>query len=99
MALFSGSIVALITPFTVSGRVDYNTLKALVEWHIQEKTDGIVCSGTTGEACTLSDREKEKIVDVCVQTAAGRIPIIAGTGTCDTRQSTQLTKAAKKQGA
>lgn len=97
--MFSGSFVALITPFTDSGRVDRKALAALVEWHIQQKTDGIICSATTSEACTLSEAERSAILKICVETAAGRIPIIAGTGTCDTRQSVRLTREAKRLGA
>jgi 4-hydroxy-tetrahydrodipicolinate synthase len=97
--MFRGSFVALITPFTHSGRIDRKALSDLVEWHIQEKTDGIICSGTTSEACTLSDVEKNGILKICLEAASGRIPILAGTGTCDTRQSVRLTRAAKKLGA
>jgi len=97
--MFRGSFVALVTPFFSSGRVDWKTLEDLVEWHILEGTDGIVCSGTTGESCTLSDAERKKLTEICVKTAAGRIPIIAGTGTCDTRQTIRLTEMAQRLGA
>lgn len=97
--LFSGSLVALITPFNKRGKLDEKALEALVEWHIQEKTDGIVCCGTTGEACTLTRKERKKITEICVQTASGRIPIIAGTGTCSTNETRILTEDAKKAGA
>lgn len=96
---FTGSLVALITPFSSKGRVDRRALGDLVEWHIQEGTDGIVCCGTTGEASTLSDAERNKVADICIQTAGGRIPILVGTGTSDTKQTINLTKQAKKLGA
>ena len=96
---FSGSIVALITPFTKKGKLDEGALEALVEWHIQEKTDGIVCCGSTGEACTLTRKERKRITEICVQTAEGRIPIITGTGTCNTMETKALTEDAQKAGA
>lgn len=96
---FYGSIVALVTPFTNSLRLDRKALASLVEWHIGEKTDGIVCCGTTGEACTLSETERKAVIETCVKTAAGRIPVIAGTGTCDTRQTVRFTEEALKLGA
>ncbi len=97
--MFRGSFVALITPFTRSGRVDRKALAQLVEWHIQEKSDGIVCCASTSEGATLSEAERNSIISLCVKVAAGRIPIIAGTGTCDTRQSVRFTESAKKLGA
>ncbi len=96
---FAGSIVALVTPFTRKGAVDYKALSSLIEWQIAQGTDGIVCTGTTGESCTLSDAERIKIALHCVQIATGRIPIIAGTGTCNTDQSVRLTAKAQAVGA
>lgn len=98
-ALFSGSFVALITPFDSKGRLDRKALEKLVEWHIEEGTDGIVCSATTGEGTTLSEREKKRVAEICIRTAKGRIPIIVGTGTPDTRQSVHLTEQMQKLGA
>ena len=94
-----GSIVALVTPFTSNGRIDRKSLESLVEWHIAEKTDGIVCSGTTGEACSLSRIERKRVAEICVKASAGRIPIIVGTGTPDTRETIRLTEDASKLGA
>ncbi len=96
---FCGSFVPLITPFDRRGRLDGKTLEKLIEWHIAEGTDGIVCSATTGEGPCLSDAEKKKIAQICIQTAANRIPIIASTGTNDTRTSIRNTEIAQKLGA
>ena len=97
--LFKGSIVALITPFTKSGRVDGKKIEQLVEWQIASGTDGIVCCGTTGEALSLSESEMKRITEICVKTAAKRIPVIAGTGVSDTRFSVKNTERALKLGA
>jgi len=94
-----GSIVAIVTPFTSQARIDKKALQALVEWHIQEKTDGIVCAGTTGEGSSLNRNERKAILEICVKTAAGRIPIIAGTGTSSTRETILYTQDALKLGA
>ncbi|HEY4255217.1 MAG TPA: 4-hydroxy-tetrahydrodipicolinate synthase [Chlamydiales bacterium] len=97
--MFKGSLVALITPFTTKGKIDRKALETLVEWHLQEGTDGIVCSGSTGEASTLSDRERLQVAEICIKASAGRVPVIVGTGTADTLQSVRLTQAAQKVGA
>jgi 4-hydroxy-tetrahydrodipicolinate synthase len=94
-----GSIVALITPFTSSSRIDRAALESLVEWQIDEKTDGIVCCGTTGEGSALNRLERKRVAEICIKTAAGRIPIIVGTGTCNTRETIQYTKDARSLGA
>ena len=96
---FCGSIVALVTPFTASGRVDVRKLQELVRWHIHEGTEGIICSGTTGESTTLNDVDRRKVLSACLEAAEKKIPIIAGTGTCDTKQSVHLTEQAQKMGA
>ena len=96
--MIQGSIVALVTPFTREGEVDYTTLLELIEWHIASSTDGIVLCGTTGEAPTLSHHEKICIFKQAVSVAKGKIPLIAGTGTYDTRDSVQMTKEAKEIG-
>ncbi len=80
-------------------RIDRKAIEGLVEWHIQEKTDGIVCSGCTGESGSLSRAEKKTILEICVKVANGRIPIVAGTGTCDTRETIAQTEDALKLGA
>lgn len=96
---YRGSFVALITPFTRKGNVDWKALERLIEWHISEGTDGIVCSATTGEGPCLSDSERKKIAHICIQTAAKRIPIIVSTGVNDTRTSVRHTETAQKLGA
>ncbi len=96
---FRGSFVALATPFHPSGRFDGPSLERLVEWHIAEGTEGIVCSGATGEATCLSEADRRRILEICVKTAAGRIPILAGTGTPSTAETIRLTKQALAGGA
>lgn len=80
----TGSIVALITPFTGTGAVDFDKLKELIQWHIEQGTDGIVVLGTTGEAVTMSHEECVAVVKAAVETAKGRVPIIAGSGSNST---------------
>lgn len=96
---YQGSFVALITPFNRKGKIDRKSLEKLIEWHIAEGTDGIVCCGTTGEFCTLSDREKLLVAQICLDTASSRIPIIVGTGSSATRETCILTEKAQKLGA
>jgi len=96
--MFSGSIVALVTPFK-DGAVDEAKIKELVEFHIENGTDGIVPCGTTGESPTLSHTEHERVVDITLEAVAGRIPVIAGTGSNATSEALSLTKHAKKAGA
>lgn len=96
----TGSIVALVTPMLpTSLDVDYQALRRLVEWHIEEGSSGIVAVGTTGESATLSVAEHLQVVKVCVEQAAGRIPIIAGTGANSTSEAIELTAEAKTAGA
>ena len=73
-----GSMVALVTPMHEDGSVDYGTLRALVDWHIAEGTDCIVAVGTTGESATVNVEEHVEVIRVCVEHAAGRLPIMAG---------------------
>ncbi|HEX2582806.1 MAG TPA: 4-hydroxy-tetrahydrodipicolinate synthase, partial [Chlamydiales bacterium] len=94
-----GSLVALVTPFTASGRIDRKALESLIEWHIEEKTDGIVCCGTTGEGYALNRSERKAVADLCLKTAAGRIPIIVGTGAPSTRETILYTEDALQLGA
>jgi 4-hydroxy-tetrahydrodipicolinate synthase len=96
--MFKGSIVAIATPFK-NGKVDEPTLKKLVEFQIKSGTNGIVPCGTTGESPTLNNEEHEHVIDVCIQTAKGRVPIIAGTGSNSTAEAVALTQHAKKMGA
>lgn len=98
MAIFEGSGVALVTPMKADGTVDYEKLKQLVDWHIQEGTDAIIACGTTGEASTLIDEEHIKVIETVVQQAAGRIPVIGGTGSNDTQHGIHLSKEAERVG-
>lgn len=97
--MFRGSIVALVTPFDAKGRIDERRLAALVEWHVAEGTRGVVPCGTTGESATLTPAEHERVVEVTVEAAAGRIPVIAGTGSNATAEALEFTRHAKAAGA
>jgi 4-hydroxy-tetrahydrodipicolinate synthase len=93
-----GSIVALITPFK-DGKVDEKALQGLVDWQIGQGTHGLVPCGTTGESPTLSHQEHERVVDLVIEAAARRVPVIAGTGSNSTSEAISLTAHAKKAGA
>lgn len=95
---YQGSLVALITPFKRNGKIDSKSLEKLVEWHIAEGSDGIVCCGTTGESCTLNDREKILVTQICLNVSASRIPIFAGTGASGTRETCIMTEKVQKMG-
>lgn len=94
--MITGSIVALVTPMTPDGALDYPALTRLVEWHIKEGTNAIVAVGTTGESATLDMDEHTDVIRHVVETAAGRIPVIAGTGANSTSEAIALTEAALK---
>src|SRR3990170_7111718 len=96
--MFEGSLVAMITPFK-NGEVDYKKLKELVEFQIKNGINGIVPCGTTGESATLSFEEHEKVVGEVVNMVAGKIHVLAGTGSNNTAEALRLTKHAKKVGA
>lgn len=97
--MISGSIVAMVTPMHEDGSVHWEDLEALVEWHIEMGTAAIVPVGTTGESATISVPEHCEIVSRVVQTADGRIPVIAGTGANATSEAIELTTAARDSGA
>ncbi|MDF1582721.1 MAG: 4-hydroxy-tetrahydrodipicolinate synthase [Methyloprofundus sp.] len=97
--MIQGSIVALVTPMFDNGDIDKDSLKKLVEFHIEQGTDAIVAMGTTGESATLNEQEHMDVVDSVVQYVAGRIPVIAGTGANSTSEAIALTQAAKNVGA
>ncbi|SNB61344.1 dihydrodipicolinate synthase [Arboricoccus pini] len=97
--MFKGSIVALVTPFNKDGSVDAGAFKDLIEWHLQEGTDGFVPVGTTGESPTLSHEEHGRVIELCVEATAGRAPVIAGAGSNATREAISLTRHAKDVGA
>ena len=93
-----GSIVAMVTPFR-NGAVDEAKVRELVEWHVASGTDGIVPCGTTGESPTLTHDEHKRVVEIVVDAARGRIPVVAGTGSNSTAEAIDLTSHAKKAGA
>ena len=97
MTLFRGSGVAVITPFNDSG-VDFKKLGELLDWHVESGTDAIIICGTTGEAPTMTDDEKKAAYKYTVERIAGRIPVIAGTGSNDTHHSIELSKYAEAVG-
>lgn len=94
-----GSLVALVTPMHEDGSVDYAALRKLVDWHVAEGTDCIVAVGTTGESATLDVEEHIEVVRVCVEQAAGRLPIMAGAGANSTLEAIELTRQAQRVGA
>lgn len=96
--MFEGSYVALVTPFK-NGKVDFEKLKELVEFHIKNGTNGLVPCGTTGESATLNYDEHEKVIEVVVKQVAGRIKVVAGTGSNSTAETIEMTVFAKKVGA
>jgi 4-hydroxy-tetrahydrodipicolinate synthase len=95
---FSGSTVAIVTPFK-DGKIDVKTLQKLVEFQIKNGTNGIVPCGTTGESCTLDYEEHEKVIEVCIEVAKGRVPVMAGTGSNSTKEAVEMTKRAAQAGA
>jgi 4-hydroxy-tetrahydrodipicolinate synthase len=97
--MFSGSIPALVTPFAADGSFDERAYREFVEWQIAEGSAGLVPCGTTGEAATLSAEEHFAIVAVCVDQARGRVPVLAGAGSNDTRVAIHNIRAAKAAGA
>jgi len=98
MQPIEGSYVALITPFR-NGRIDEGRLRRLVDFHIKNRTDGIVPCGTTGESPTLSHEEHKRVIRIVIKPARGRIPVMAGTGSNSTDEALELTADAKKSGA
>ncbi|NEU06317.1 4-hydroxy-tetrahydrodipicolinate synthase [Clostridium senegalense] len=97
MSIFKGSGVAIITPFTKTG-VDFNKLKELLEWHISNNTDAIIICGTTGEASTMTEKEKKDTIKFTVDTINKRIPVIAGTGSNNTASAIEMSKYAESVG-
>jgi 4-hydroxy-tetrahydrodipicolinate synthase len=97
--MFKGSIVAIVTPFKDDGEIDDAAFKELVDWHAEQGTNAIVCCGSTGEAPTLSSEEQLKIFEIALDVSKKRVPIIAGTGTYDTRKTVERTRKAKELGA
>lgn len=98
MNKFRGAFVAIVTPF-IDGKLDEQGLKDLIEFQIAGGTHGIVPCGTTGESATMSHEEHRRVVELTVKTVAGRVPVLAGTGSNSTSESIELTRAAKDAGA
>jgi 4-hydroxy-tetrahydrodipicolinate synthase len=95
---FAGSCTALITPFT-NGKIDEAAFRKLVDWQIENGTDGLIPVGTTGESPTLSHQEHDRVVEICIEQAAGRVPVIAGAGSNSTAEAVRLAEHAQKAGA
>jgi 4-hydroxy-tetrahydrodipicolinate synthase len=92
-----GSIVALVTPFK-DGRIDEESFRNLIRWHLREGTHGILVSGTTGESATLTKEEKKRLFEMALEEINGKVPVIAGTGTNDTAKTLELTQMAEEMG-
>lgn len=99
MAIFTGAGVALVTPMKADKTVDFAKLKQLVEWQIEKGIDAIIACGTTGEASTLDDEEHIAVIEAVVKQAAGRVPVIGGTGSNNTQHGVHLSKEAERVGA
>jgi 4-hydroxy-tetrahydrodipicolinate synthase len=97
--MFKGSLVALITPMRDDGSVDEKAFAAFVDWQIKEGTHGVVPVGTTGESPTLSHDEHRRVVEIAIEVAKGRVPVIAGAGSNSTEEAIALTRHAKEAGA
>jgi len=95
----SGTITAIVTPFTKKGNVDFKQLENLIEFQIENGVQGIVVCGSTGESATLKLKEKQEIIIKSVEISAGRLPVIAATGTYETEQSIELSKFAQDNGS
>lgn len=96
--MFFGAYTALITPFK-GDKIDYPKLSELIELQINNKIDGLVICGTTGESAALTDKEKKKLIKFAIETVNGRVPVIAGTGSNNTKHAIELSKYAEKVGA
>ena len=90
MTLFTGSGVALITPFNEKNEINFEKLRELLEFHIANKTDAVIVTGTTGESSTMSDEEKLAVIKFSVETVNKRIPVIAGTGSNNTQHAVEM---------
>ena len=97
--MIKGSIVAIVTPMFEDGSLDRDGLRKLIDWHVEEGTDGIVIVGTTGESATVTPEEHVELIKLAVDHVAGRIPVIAGSGGNSTAEAIALTRAAKEVGA
>jgi 4-hydroxy-tetrahydrodipicolinate synthase len=97
--MFKGSMPALVTPFTDAGAVDEDAFAAHVEWQITEGSTGLVPVGTTGESPTLSHDEHKRVIELCIEVAAKRVPVVAGAGSNNTREAIELAQHAEQAGA
>ncbi|MFH5923751.1 4-hydroxy-tetrahydrodipicolinate synthase [Roseomonas xinghualingensis] len=97
--MFKGSLVALITPMTKDGKLDERAFQDFVAWQVAEGTQGLIPVGTTGESPTLSHEEHQRVVELCVEAASGKVPVIAGAGSNSTAEAVALTHHAKEAGA
>src|SRR5690554_1367723 len=97
--MFRGSLTALVTPFTREGALDKDAFRALVEWQIEEGTTGLVPVGTTGESPTLSHEEHKRVVELCIEAAADRVPVLAGAGSNSTAEAVDFCRHAEQAGA
>ena len=99
MQVLQGSLVALVTPLLKNGDIDYDSLSSLLDWHIDNGTDGVVSVGTTGESATLNVKEHIEVIDYTIKHVQNRIPVIAGTGANSTEEAIELSLEAKLKGA
>ncbi|MFC5385702.1 4-hydroxy-tetrahydrodipicolinate synthase [Aquamicrobium segne] len=97
--MLRGSLTALVTPFDTNGNFDEKAFRKLVEWQIEEGTTGLVPVGTTGESPTLSHQEHHRVVELCVEVAKGRVPVVAGAGSNNTKEAVELVQHAQNVGA
>ena len=97
--MIKGSMVALVTPFTEDGSVNFKRVRELVDWHIQEGTDAILVLGTTAETPTLTTEEEDEIVRIAIEQAAGRVPIVVGSGSNNTAKAIETSLKYEKMGA
>lgn len=97
--MLTGSLVAIVTPMQEDGSIDWESYRRLIDWHIDQKTDGLVVVGTTGESPTVNVEEHAELIRVAVEQAAGRVPVMAGTGANSTQEAIELTHFAKASGA
>lgn len=99
MAIFKGAGVAIVTPFTADDKVDYEALGKMIDFQIENGTDAIIICGTTGESSTLTHDEHDECIRFAVEYVAGRVPVIAGTGSNSTAEAIRLSTHAEKVGA
>lgn len=97
--MLTGSLVAIVSPMFANGGLDFPRLKALIDWHVAEGTDGIVIVGTTGESATVDFDENQRLIAAAVEYAARRVPVIAGAGANSTKEAIHLTEFSKRAGA